>query len=131
MSIYSSSNRSITSTRLDRTTWAGNTIVVIDYEIFGSGQTITEFLDFGTAYSESPFFTYGAELLPGQGITSTSTGFPLVSAGVSEWKTKDIRNEPSLYVGAKVWVSVKGTSYNLKLRFSFEGVALQSSRDIF
>lgn len=129
MSVYSSSHRSINITRLDRETWAGTNVIVFDFEVAGGGELITEFLEFGTAYENAPFFTFGAELIPGQTLAGN---YPYISCGVSEWQIKNVRDLPSLYTAAKVWVSSSGNSaYKVKLRFSFEGIAFQNPRDLF
>jgi hypothetical protein len=112
---------------LDRQTWATNSVAYLAYDTIGAGETVTEFLDFGTVFERPPFFSYGVELKPGYELVDND--FPFVTAGVAEWnRTESADSAESLfYLGARVWIRVVSTTrYGLRFRFAFEGTTIRN-----
>ncbi len=131
MTIGHETRRAARKLELDRRTHATTTQVVFPYDTSGVGELITEELRFGVVYEERPFFAYGLEM--GEGEVLVEDDFPFVTCGVVEWV--DIQpkgeNQGTYYVGAKVWIAVDArTSYRLRFRFSWEGIAYRNSSQI-
>jgi hypothetical protein len=113
---------------LDRLTWSGTSVAQVAYETIGSGQFITEVLNFGTVFEGTPFFSFGVELIEGQFLVDGD--YPFVTAGVSAWEQIPSLEEALLnptrtvhYLGANVWINVaSSTQYGLRWRLSFEGI---------
>lgn len=126
---YRETKRNERRVELDRATWAGTTILQTAYETEGSGQFISEEIDFGTVFESRPFFSFGVELVEGQ--TLVVGDYPFVTAGVSEWvQEPDVETaaaDPQQivhYLGAYVWINVASSNpYILRFRLSFEGTA--------
>lgn len=131
---YSRINRADRKKELDRITWSGTSVAQIAYETLGSGQVITEVLPFGTVFEDTPFFSFGVELIEGNILVSED--FPFVTAGVSAWEQVPSLEEALLdpekvvhYLGANVWINVaSSTQYGLRWRFSFEGTTPRNVR---
>jgi hypothetical protein len=99
------------------------------YDTIGSGELVTELLDFKTVYEGAPFFAYGVELQPGEVLEAGD--YPFVSCGVSEWDTNIVEEDDTiktpLYLGASIYINVVSSKqYNLRFRLSFEGIALKN-----
>jgi hypothetical protein len=132
--MYSNIRRSEESRVLDRRTWAGATTIVLAYETKGAGTLTTELLDFGLVFEGPPFFTYGVELAQGEILVDGD--YPMVSAGIAEWVTKETSDEDFaekqlklLHTGAYVAINVQtNKSYRLVFRMSFEGIAFKNTQ---
>jgi hypothetical protein len=125
---YRNIRKAATDIRLDRDTWAKNSVVIMAYDTSGVGTFETEVIDFGLVFEDTPFFAYGAELQPGQ--TLIDGDFPIINCGVGEWATTKPEDDPGakpFYIGASLWIVVNATTpYNLRFRLSFEGIAMSN-----
>lgn len=126
---YRNIRRSERQVSLDRDTWAGTSLLIISYDTLGVGTFETELLDFGLVFEDAPFFSYGAELQPGQALTAGD--YPIVNCGVKEWETTDIAENARaipFYLGAYVWINVTAnTTYRMRFRLSFEGMTMRNA----
>lgn len=131
MSGYREIQKSRRRDRLDRDTWASTSVVVVSYDVEGSGTVTTEDIMFGAVFEETPFFRYGVEVKPGS--TALVEGdYPFVTAGVSNWivNTDDEEDQfaTKYYLGANVYINVVSyTPYKLRFRLSFEGLAMKNT----
>ncbi len=120
--------REVTRTRLDRDTWASNSLLIMSYDTTGVGELETELLDFGVVFENPPFFSYGVELVPGG--TLVPGAFPSAYCGVKEWKLSEVEGDAravKFYLGAFLWISIDtSVSYNLRFRLSFEGISFRN-----
>lgn len=125
---YPSIRRADTAKDLDRQTWAGLTTLTFSYDTVGRGIVETELLDFGLVFEGPPFFSYGVETQPGE--TLVSGDYPEVTLGVKEWHITETEGDSRaipFYLGAYVWISIgSATSYKLRFRLSFEGIAVRN-----
>jgi hypothetical protein len=114
--------------QLDRATWAGPTVLIFAYDTIGRGVIETELLDFGLVFEGPPFFSYGAEVQPGQALVAGD--YPEITLGVKEWHRSDIEIDSRavpFYLGAYLWISIQSAStYRLRFRLSFEGTAVRN-----
>lgn len=115
--------------QFDRATWADTTQVILTYDTIGSGELVTEMIDFKTVFEDTPFFAYGVELQTGE--TLETGDYPFVSCGVSEWDTNVVEEEETvktpLYLGAAIYINVVSSKqYKLRFRLSFEGIAIKN-----
>lgn len=115
--------------QLDRGTWADTTQVVLAYDTIGSGELITEIIDFKTVFEGAPFFAYGVELQSGE--TLETGDYPFVSCGVAEWDITTVEEDDDLmvpsYLGAAIYINVVSSKqYKLRFRLSFEGIAMKN-----
>jgi hypothetical protein len=126
--VYPHIRRAEQGKQLDRDTWAGQSLLIFAYDTVGAGVIETELLDFGIVFEGPPFFTYGAEVQPGE--TLISGDFPEVTAGVREWHTSEVAVDDRaipFYLGAYLWINIRsGTAYRLRFRLSFEGTAMRN-----
>ena len=115
--------------QFDRATWADTTQVILTYDTVGSGELVTEMLDFLTVFEGTPFFAYGVELADGE--TLEPGDYPFVTCGISEWETNLVDEEETgktpVYLGAAVYINVVSSKqYKLRFRLSFEGIAIKN-----
>lgn len=114
---------------LDRNTWAGPVQVLSTYATVGTGEFVTEAIEFGAVFEGRPFFAFGVELQESSPAL-VDGDFPLVGGGVTEWVVKEVpddENKTVFYVGAYVWVTVVATTpYEMLWRFSFDGTAMRN-----
>jgi hypothetical protein len=115
--------------QLDRATWAATTQVVLAYDLVGTGEIITELLEFKAVFEEAPFFAYGIELQPGE--TLEDGDYPFVTCGVSSWETtlaeEELNVRTPFYLGAYIYINVVASKqYRTRLRLSFEGIAVRN-----
>lgn len=115
--------------QFDRATWADTTQILLSYDTIGSGELITELLDFKTVFEGSPFFAYGVELQPGEVLEAGD--YPFVTCGISQWETTVVaEDDPAaipMYLGAYVYINVVSSKqYGLRFRLSFEGIAMKN-----
>jgi hypothetical protein len=125
---YPSIRRAGQQIDLDRGTWAGESLLILSYDTVGAGVIETELLDFGLVFEGPPFFSYGVELQPGHVLVAND--FPLVTAGVKEWKITEVEADSQatpFYLGAFLWISIEAnTAYHLRFRLSFEGITMRN-----
>lgn len=127
--VYDRVRRADLQQQFDRATWADTTQVILAYDTIGSGELVTEMLDFKTVFEGTPFFAYGVELQPGE--TLEEGDYPFVSCGISEWETNLVEEEETgktpVYLGAAVYINVVSSKqYKLRFRLSFEGIAVKN-----
>jgi hypothetical protein len=129
MTLYKNINNAFMKTELDRQTWASQGVVVQALDIIGSGEVLTNLIDFGTVFQSAPAFAYGVELQPGE--TLVTGDYPFVTCGVSEWSQyaphPELASATPLYGGAYLWINVSSSKpYKLRFRFSFEGTIFKN-----
>ena len=115
-------DRSRKRQEVDRSAWAAEVQVLMEFFTEGSGEVDSGVLGFGQSFEKVPFFTYHVELRSGALVEGD---FPIVSAVISSWDTATIAGQ-DLYTGASVGVRVSSsTAYDLGFLFSFQGIAFR------
>lgn len=110
---------------VERTAWAGPALVMAEWEITAPGTAMAGPFMFATVFEEPPHFSWGVELMAG---TLQGNDYPQATCGIAGWVIKETRtNGPVLFLGAEIFITVQcQTSYPLRFRFGFEGVALRN-----
>lgn len=123
---YPGVRRATKRTELDRETWANRTNLLVTYDFIAPGSITTESIVFGEVFEGYPDFAYGVELIEGQ--TLVAGDFPMVNAGVALWdQTFPEGSQLPRIMGASLFLVVFcSSSYQLRFRFSFSGVAFSN-----
>lgn len=129
MTFYQNIARANKKTELDKGTWASQGVVIYTLDVKGSGELLTDAIDFGTVFQSPPAFAFGVELQEGE--TLATGDFPFITCGVSEWNTfqphPEVPSAGLLYGGAYLWINVSSSKqYALRFRFSFEGTIFKN-----
>ena len=123
---YPGVRRATKRTELDRETWANRVNLQVAYDFVAPGSLQTETISFGEVFEGFPDFAYGVELIEGQVLVAGD--FPMVNAGVAIWdQTFPEGSQLPRVMGAALFVAVFcSTPYQLRFRFSFNGVAFSN-----
>jgi hypothetical protein len=111
---FTQSNRSYTESLADQRVRDGAALGFI--EIDTAGESVAT-IGFPMLFVERPVFTYGLEL--GESSYLAAGSFPIVSACVASWTTKD-QGLSTMYAGATVGILVTGPTGKAILHYSFQ-----------
>lgn len=127
--VYPGVRRAELRRELDRETWASVERVISTHDFVVSAETEEIEVDFKAIFEDPPFFQIEIELQEGEVLVEGD--YPVVSAGVREWRTTidelpESEKRPH-YMGALVWVTaIAQTAYRIRYRLSFTGVTFKN-----